>query len=196
VRFGVGGNVSSSTINRGVYSWGSFLTLGFFQQLYRESLSFDYPVSTGNYGSSVSVGLTLPVQNSLLIGWQDGIAYGVDNVSFNNPPASYGSISLLLADDGEVYKQKAATTILVQHLPLRAGESIQAKYSQDRATYQLSGYNSTVGSTKTALIISGQLYNEDQIGADLATTGTTSPSITGIAIERDLNLGATKLQTT
>jgi hypothetical protein len=191
----VGGNVSSSTINRGVYSWGSFLTMGFFQQLYRDSLSLDYPISTGNYGSTVKIGLTQPVQNSLLVGWQDGNAYGIDNVSFSNPPASNGSISLLLADDGEVYHQKAATTILVQHLPLRAGESVQAKYSQDRATYQVSGYNSTVGSTKTSLIISGQLYNEDQLGADLATTGLTSPTITGIAIERDLNLGATKLQT-
>jgi len=140
--------------------------------------------------------LTQAVGNKLLIGWQDGTAYGVDMVSFNNPPASYGTIALLLSDDGEVYKQKSATTILVQHLPLRAGESIQAKYSQERGSFQVSGYNSTVGSTKTALIISGQLYNEDQLGADLAATGSTSPTITGIAIERDLNMGATKLQTT
>ncbi len=195
VRFGIGGNVTSSTINRGVYSWGSFLTMGFFQQLYRESLSLDYPISTGNYGSTVSIGLTHPVQNELLIGWQDGLAYGVDMVSFANNPASYGTISLLVSDDNEVYKQKAATTVLIQHLPLRTGESIQAKYAQDRGTYQVSGYNTTVGSTKTSLIITGQLYNEYQLGADLAQTGGTSPTITGIAIERDTNEGAVKLQT-
>lgn len=194
LRFGVGGNVTSTTVNRGVYSWGSFLTMGFFQQLYRDSLSFDYPISTGNYGSTVRIGLTVPVQNKLLIGWQDGIAYGVDNVSFNNPPASDGSISLLVSDDNDVYKQKNAEIVVVQHLPLLAGESIQAKYSQDRVAYQLSGYNSTVGSTKTSLIITGQMYNEYQIGADLATTGATSPTITGIAIERDLNESALKLQ--
>jgi hypothetical protein len=196
VRFGVGGNVSSSNINRGVYSWGSFLTMGFFQQLYRDSLSFDYPISTGNYGSTVKIGLTQPVQNQLLIGWQDGTAYGIDNVSFDNPYAATGSISLLVSDDGDVYKQKSSTTILIQHLPLASGESIQAKYSQDRATYQVSGYNSTVGSTKTPIIITGQLYNEYQIGADLTTsTGLTTPTITGIAIERDTNEGAVKLQT-
>ncbi len=117
-------------------------------------------------------------------------------VSFANASASRGSISLLVSDDNEVYKQKNATTVLIQHLPLATGESIQAKYSQDRGTYQVSGFNSTVGSTKTALIITGQMYNEYQIGADLATTGATSPTITGIAIERDTNESAVKLQTT
>ncbi len=125
VRFGVGGNVTSSTINRGVYSWGSFLTMGFFQQLYRDSLSFDYPISTGNYGSTVSIGLTQPVQNQLLIGWQDGINYGIDNVSFDNAPSANGSISLLVSDDNDVYKQKNAEIVVVQHLPLLSGESIR-----------------------------------------------------------------------
>jgi hypothetical protein len=195
VRFGVGGSVSSSTVNRGVYSWGSFLTLGFFQQLYRESLSLDYLISTGNYGSTVSIGMLTPTQNKLLIGWQDGIAYGVDYVSFNNNPATNGSIKLLLSDDGEAYKQKAALTLVVQHLPLNAGESIQAEFSTDRGTYQLSGYNSTVGSTKTALIIPGSLYGEYEVGADLATTVSTSPTVTSIAFERDPESGSLKLQT-
>jgi hypothetical protein len=195
VRFGVAGSSTSTTINRGVYSWGSFLTLGYFQQLYRESLSFDYPISTGNYGSTVSIGLTTPIQNKLLIGWQDGSAFGIDNVSFANAPAANGSISLLLSDDGEAYQQKAGVTVLAQHLPLNTGESVQVRVSTDRGTYQLSGYNTTVGSTKTAIVIPGSLYNEYQVGADLATTGSTSPTITSIDFERDPNTGAVKLQT-
>lgn len=197
LRFGVGGSVNSSTINRGVYSWGSFLTYGFFQQLYRDSLSFDYPVSTGNTGSTVSIGLALPVQNQLLIGWQDGVAFGVDNVSFNNPYASVGSISLLLADDGEAYKQKASLTLVAQHLPLQTGESIQVGVATDRGAFQLSGYNTTVGATKTAIVIPGSLYNEYQTQTFLATaTGATTPSVISIAFERDVATGALKLQTT
>jgi hypothetical protein len=195
VRFGVGGSVSSSTVNRGVYSWGSFLTMGFFQQLYRQSLSLDYVISTGNYGSSVTIGLVTPIQNKLLIGWQDGSSYGVDYVSYNNNPASSGSIKLLLSDDGETYKQKGALTLVAQHLPLNSGESVQVEVATDRGTYQLSGFNSTVGSTKTSLNLTGVLYNEYVVGVDLATTVSTSPKITGIAFERDPADGAIKLQT-
>ncbi len=135
------------------------------------------------------------MQNNLLIGWQDGIAYGIDMVNFNNNPASSGSMALLVSDDNAVHKEKTAETIVIQHLPLKAGESVQAKFSQDRGAWQLSGFNSTVGSDKTPIIITGRLYNEYQLGVDLATTGTTTPTIIGIAIERDTNETAVKLQT-
>jgi len=119
----------------------------------------------------------------------------VDYVSFNRNPAANGSIKLLLADDGEAYQQKAGLTLVAQHLALNSGESVQVEVATDRGTYQLSGYNSTVGSTKTAIVIPGSLYNEYQVGVDLATTGATSPTITSVAFERDPNTGALKLQT-
>ncbi len=195
LRYGSAGKSTSTTTYRGGFTWGSFLTISFFNQMYHDSLSFDYVPSTGNYGSTVTIGMMTTVQDNLLMSWRDGIACGVDNINTSNAPASSGTIQLVLNDDGRVDKNKSAMTMLIQHLPLRTGETMQGEYNLDRGSWITSAINSTVGSEKTPIVIPTDRYNEYQVGAILGTSGTTSPKVLGISFERDPELAELKLQT-
>lgn len=169
--FGASANSNSTTILKGAYSWGTL------NRLYDESLSLDFPISTGNTGSTVSIGLVYPIGQTLLIGWQDGAGYGVDQVSFSNNPASYGQIQSLIQDGGMLYKQDSYLVLRADHKALASGESIKLKYSLDRGSFITGNANSTTNSKYTALPISGGRVREIQYGVELRTTGTTSPTL-------------------
>lgn len=189
LRFGVCGNLDDDTIQRGVYTWGSV------NDKYDDSLSFDHPISTGTYqGNTVKIGLVTTVDSKLLIGWQDNISYGVDYVDISNPPYATGTMEFLIEDDDEIYHQKQAVTITTQFEPLNSGESVQLKYKLNRnANWTLLPAVTTTGAdvSREVIALGGSRYREYEIGTNLATSTTTSPTVYGVTLERD-DLGTEK----
>lgn len=182
VRFGVAGAGDTETVQRGVYTWGS-------QNVrYVDSLSYDYPVSTGSVGSTVKIGLVMVFNKKLMIGYQDNVSYGVDYIDASNDSQATGEVQLLLTDEGAMYKEKEALQIVANFEPLVAGQSIDIKYKLDRATsWTYLGAVTTAGETIARLVIAnnGARYHEIQYGVDLATTISTSPKLLSLSIEKD-----------
>ena len=180
IHMGVAANSNSTSISRGVYSWGTL------NVKYPDSLSLDYIPSTGSIGSTVKIGLVFPVGQTLLVGWQDGTSFGCDQVNFNNRPASYGTIQTLLQDEGTIWHQSAVLKMKADYNPLRTGESISIKYSINRGSFvSMDTPDSTVGKTNSILQISNGRHQEYQLGVDMYSSGTTSPTLLGISALND-----------
>jgi|GEM_PF-2419700 len=179
LHIGYGANMSSSTIQQGVYSHGTF------NQFYPDTMSYDYVISTGNTNSSVTIGCVYPLGDTLIVGWRDGIATGADEINFSNPPASSGEIQVLIQDDNAIWKQKNSFQVRADFLALRSGESIDCEIAIDRGAFTLSSPDAKVGDVFTKLNIAGGRGYEYQIGAHLYATGTTSPTLKGISLRKD-----------
>lgn len=180
LHIGVAGSISSSTFEQGVYSWGSL------NQKYPDTLSYDYIPSTSNTGSTVKIGMIFPAGTDLIVGWQDGIAFGADVINFDNNPAPAGSLEVLVQDNGFIWKDKQIMTVRGDHLPLASGESVDIKYKVNRATsYTVSPVNSTTDSDFEELVVQNGRGNEYQLGVDLYATGSTSPTFTGLSVIGD-----------
>lgn len=184
IRFGVAGNNQDTDVQLGGYTWGSV------NEKYPDSLSFDYPISTGNYtGTNIKIGAMYPVNSDLLIAWKDITGYGVDIVSVDNPPYPTGTIEFLIEDDDAMYHEKEAITMTSQFEPLVSGESIALKYKLNRSSdWTTFTAQSTVGENteRKEIISNGSRYREYEIGIDLATTTTTSPVLLGASLEKDI----------
>lgn len=179
LHFGLYANTNSTTSQQGVYSFGTL------NQYYPDTLSYDYVISTGNYGSTVSIGLTYPVGQNLIIGWKDGISYGADVINFNNAPASSGEIRTLIIDNGSLWKQNENLQLRADFLTLPSGGGVQLKYSLDRGAFTTGTTNSTVGDTVMHTPIAGGRGKEIQFGINLYAT-TTSPTLTEMSLLQNL----------
>jgi hypothetical protein len=94
----------------------------------------------------------------------------------------------LIFDDETLYGDKKVNVLKAVHLPLASGESIQLGYKLNRADdYTMGTANSTVGSTETRLEIplDYRRCREFQPKVILATSGTTSPTVTYYGFEFD-----------
>src|SRR3990167_8699736 len=103
VHIGMAENSTSTTIERGIYSWGT---------LNREvspAMSFDYPLSLGiTTGATLEIGMVFTIGSDLLISWRNDTSYGVDKVSTSNSPFSTATCEFLISDMGDVSKEKQA----------------------------------------------------------------------------------------
>jgi hypothetical protein len=180
--FGVGGSSSSSTLKQGVYQWGSK------SNKYPDSLNMGYTISTGNFGSTVSIGAVEGIGNQLFISWKDGTSYGVDLVTSSNSPFATGTLQSLIFDNGTPMMEKEAETLKVSHYPLATNESIQLGYKTNRATsYTTDTANTELTDVTTKLPItqSKARFEEFQLEVVLGAAGTTSPTLTGISLKYD-----------
>lgn len=182
LHFGAGAS-DSTTFQRGVYSYGAI------NVRYNDSLSFDFINSGGTYLDSVTIGMCMVVNKKLLIGYKDGISYGVDYVDASNSPATTGTIEGILQDDNLTWKTKEALTVVATFIPLNSGESVTVKYKLDRDTSWTSAPAvTTVGATQAKLLISpndSARCKEYQWAVDLATSVSTSPQLINVGIEVD-----------
>lgn len=186
IRFGLAFNSDNTSIEKGVYTWGTT------DPQYTESLSYDYPISTGTRtGATLKIGCVHAKGLNLYIGWQDGSNYGIDKVTTTNDPFSTATIELLMFDNDSPYKVKKAVGVRADSASLNSGESYTIKYKKDRA----SGWNADTKVVNTANDTNGSLsinsddirFNELEVALDLATSVSTSPTITGIALVFDNN---------
>ncbi|RLC75675.1 MAG: hypothetical protein DRI61_14500, partial [Chloroflexi bacterium] len=176
VRFGVAGNSDSTEVEKGVYSWGSL------NRNYQDSLTFDYPLSVETTtGTGIKIGMVKATGQDLLIGWKSGTAYGVDKVSVGNDPYSVGSYESLITDLGTISRKKYPLILRADFKPLVSGESIVLKYKVDRESSWNEQTEDTTGATESRLIITEQA-KEIEIGVDLKTSVSTSPTVLGVSL--------------
>lgn len=184
LHFGIAGNTDSTYIEKGAYSWGSV------DSSYPPGLSYDYPISTGNRtATNVKIGMITAIQRQLLIGWQDNVSYGVDNVSPTNSPFTSGSIDFLIQDNGQIWKDETAQILRGDFLPLTSGQTVNVRYQFNRdGTWInfLDTETNVVGDTTANLSVSGNGNNREyQLGFDLGTNTTTGPTFLGLSLQED-----------
>ncbi len=126
VHIGFAANSSDPNFRRGVYAWGAKVNA------YPDALTCDYPISTGNAGSTVQVTAVAGFGNYLYVGWRDGGAVGVDKVTDSNPPAPSARIDFMIFDAGRVPQEKDAMQLHVYHSALLPGESVSIYYRVNR----------------------------------------------------------------
>ena len=190
VHYGMAYNTDNAALEHGVYSWGSI------DEFYPETLSYDYPISTGTrtgttiqtlYDQGVRIGMVTSLGTSLFIGWQDGNSFGVDVVDPAGSPFASGTVELLIRDEDFIWKDQMVTAVRGDFKPLASGESVDVKFKGDRATdwTQLpapvvSGDTSVLNNSVRLEINNGR-NREYQLAYDLFATGTTSPTMLGIS---------------
>ena len=182
LRFGVAGNGDSTVIEKGAYTYGST------NSRYEDSLSYDYPISTGTLtGTTTKIGMLVTINKKLLIGWQDNTAYGVDYVDDANAVYPTGTVEFLIQDDEAQWKEKELVQVAANYNPLIAGQTVSIKYKiNDASSWTYPDVVTENDSVGRSIIPDGR-YNETQVGVDLATTVSTSPALLSLAIERELN---------
>jgi len=183
VHVGMAENSTSSTIKRGVYSYGRL-----YENL-PETLSFDYSLSLGvTTGSSLEIGGLFPIGDSLFISWRNNTSYGVDSVTPSNDPFPNATVEFLITDANKIWAQKQAQVIRAYFKKLSSGDSVTLKYKIDRAdSWTFGDAVSTADKIEARLPLptKGARFNEFQVGIDLATTNSTSPEVYGWAIDID-----------
>jgi len=184
LHMGLYGQSTSNTAVTGVYSWGSY------NQFYPSILTMDYAISTGNYSSTVTIGLVYPIGDNLIIGWRDGTGTGADVVNAANPPAPSGEIQALLFDNGNIWKNERNYQIKADILALNTGESVAPEYNIDRAGWIVSVPASTIDiiddDTFSKQYIGGSGWSREiQVGVQLFATGNTSPTLLGLSFLYD-----------
>lgn len=183
IHIGSAANSNSSTLPKGTWSWGTL------NNLYPESLSYDYPISTGNIGNTVSIGAVFAApNNTFLQSWKDGNAYGVDQVNMSNPVAKQGIISTLILDNNDIYHQEQAMKVRADHLSLATGQGIQVGYQIDRAG--LFTYTNSITDAQTKIFTEQSIQNgrgrEFELSAILTSTNGISPTLLGLSLLQDV----------
>lgn len=183
VRVGMSGTSTDTSIERGVYTWGSLTP-----EL-PDTLSFDYPTSTGvTTSADLEIGLVYPVGQELMISWKYGSNYGVDTVSKTNDPYTSGTIEFLITDADKIYQEKQLQAMRAYFAPISSGDMYTLKYKIDRESSWVSGDAVTTANVKEArlsLPTRSNRFNEFQFAVDVTTTNSTSPTFYGIGAEID-----------
>jgi hypothetical protein len=176
------GVTDSSAVEQGVYTWGS-LTVS-----YPPSLSYDYTISTGNSESSdIKIGMVIPVEKKLLIGWKDNVSYGVDSVDIEGDPYATGSVEFVIKDEEAVWKEKLVTVIRADFEELNSGESVGVQYKLDRdATWSIGETENTADAVELRHQVTKSRHREYQVRLNMATSTTTSPAVLGVTVNENI----------
>ena len=181
------GVTDSSEIEQGVYSWGKR------NQSYIDGLSYDYKISTGNTtASNIKIGLLLPVNKKLLIGWKDNISYGLDSVDPTNDCYGEGSIEWLIRDEDALWKEKKPDVIRADFEPLVDGDTVGIQFKLDRSgDWSVEETETTADAKKLRVQPSVESlgdeirHREYQVRLNLKTTNTSSPAGLGLTVLED-----------
>lgn len=180
MHIGVALNSDSTTLERGVY------TYGLLDEDDPISLGFDQPLSLGRQtGVNVKVGGTIAVGQSLFMGWQNGTQFGVDRVHPDNDPYENSSVELLISDIGAISMQKRPLAVRIDFTELQTGESVTVRYKKDRADDYNSGIIEDTEGAKFVTIPIGEELREIQARLDIKALSGTAPDILGATLEVD-----------
>lgn len=174
------GESTSSTIERGVYSWGAL------NQRILESMNMEHPTSLGvQKDSDTVIGTVTASGANLYIGWQSGTTYGIDVVEASNDPYQQeATYETLITDSGSTSKKTLPTIYRVDFKPLREGESVTIKFRKNREDNFITlKTEETVGARFVRAGISVE-SNEFEFAFDVKCE-QTSPTIIGHGIEQN-----------
>jgi len=174
LRYGPGGESDSTDAQKGGYTWGKT------NLKYNDALTYDYPISTGNYGSSVNIGFMSVVQDKFLIGYKDNTSFGVDYVDTDN--ACYPTARLeLLQEDMDIYwKEKEALEVVANYSDLISGQTITTSYLLDDQTTFTQNPEAGEDTVSRQSVNNGRNH-EIQIAVDMVTT-STSPKLKSVLL--------------
>lgn len=187
------GVTDSADVEQGVYSWGKR------NENFIDALSFDYKISTGTIQSTgLKIGLVLPVNKKLLIGWKDNVSYGLDSVDPAGVPYSDGSIEWMIRDEDAIWKEKIPNVIRADFETLAGGDSVGLQLKLNRAdswsTEALATYAASPQNQENEILRyqpNVQDYNaqirhrEYQVRLNLHTTNSVSPAALGLTVMED-----------
>lgn len=184
LRWGLAGNSDSSDVERGVYTYGRRKASN------PESLSYDYPISTGSRATTnVKIGYMIPIAKKLLIAWKDNTAYGVDVVDPAGDCFATGTIEKDIKDYGAVYKEKQALLVRADFDTLASGQQIRVKWRKNRDDNWTTGdwvTSSSTDPTVARLPINYGNNKEMEFAADIETSSGVSPSLYELTLESNL----------
>jgi len=171
VRIGVAGNSNNTQIEKGVYTYGSK------DPLYSESISYDYPISSGTRtGNDLQIGCVYPTGTELFVSWREGARYGVDSITPGGVPYDTATMEFLIFDNNKTFKDKLAIGIKAIFSPLLTGESITLKYKRNRQSNWVYS-TAKVGDSEIQLSFNvtktNMRFKEFQWALDVETSGTT-----------------------
>jgi len=188
IRIGAG-VTDSATFEQGVYTWGRK------NDNYPMSLSYDYKISTGdNQSSSIAIGMLLPVEKKLLIGWQNGVSYGLDVIDPTHTSFQDGSIEFLIRDEGGIWKEKLTKLLRVEFEPLISGHTVGLQYKLDReSSWVTEETETTVGKDFKRMQVKGGRHKEYQARVNFRSSTTSSPAVLGVTVDEDILSGEKKI---
>lgn len=182
----VGGSANNNSVAdalvNGIYSWGTL-----FPE-YRESLSYDYVISTGNNTTSVKIGMIYPVGQKLLVGWKDGIAYGCDVI---DPTAGVyyksGYIQTNVIDGDDLWRDNLMLKARADHFALTATQGVKVSIYLDRGTdaHNTTSITNAATGKYTTNTLSDARTVECQLQATLTGDGSSSPSLLALSGQLD-----------
>jgi hypothetical protein len=178
---GFPGSSTSSSIERGVYSYGSR------DKNYDPSFGYSYSISTGTRTSTgVKIGMVKSFGPQLFVSWKDGTDnYGVDVVDANSSPFTTGVWESLVMDLGRPDKEKEAVDYKVEFETLPTGATVTPKYKINRATDWTLGTPAIAGATEAKISINNR-FKEIQLGIDITAAATTPQIISNTLIVETL----------
>lgn len=177
---GLAGATDSSTITQGAYAYG------YTSKNYPRALTINNIISTGTKtGTSLKIGAICGVgPNEFYIGWGDNGTYGIDLVSGTTPYSTATYYSLWF-DNGEPHLDKETDIFKLTFKPLRTNESLDFYYRINRAsawTQLTPNATQATGDTESRFVLTPMIgWKEIQFRVDLKTSGSTAPSLNGIA---------------
>jgi hypothetical protein len=177
VRIGTAGATNSSTVEQGVYSYGTH------SDKYPSVLSYDYPISTGTRtATTLKIGAVGRIGDTLFIGWDDNGTYGVDTVTNSSNAFTTAVAETLIFDDERPYHDKLVKRIKANHEGLASGESVKLGYDIDRSGSFTQGSANSTASSKETLLEVNKRFHEIKLELTLGAS-TTSPTITNLSMQ-------------
>jgi len=168
---------------RMIYSYGTS------NKNYPNVLIPEYIISTGNTGSTVTLGgLCAGRTNEFYVAWKDDTTYGIDQIDITrkNPnsasPYDKCYYETLVFDDREPCREKMFEVVYLKTKPLGAGTAIRVYYKiDDQSTWQSAGTMDTDDDVFKQMRIFKKGYRiQLSIRASAATASNLGPEITDI----------------
>ena len=182
----------NTNINFGVYSYGAV------DKNFPDSFGYSYPISTGgvNYTAqnNLTIGMVKSYGSLMHISWRDDDngGYGIDVVDNSSVVGTSAIWESLIFDNGFTSKEKSAMYLLASFLTLPENCTFKLKYKLDRAstwTYSEEFTTSTLTYPNYARfdITADRRFYEAQIGLDITTSGSVTPTFTSVGLVFDDN---------
>jgi len=179
---GVSGNTDSSTVEQGVYSFGTISS-----DVYPPALNFAYQVSTGTTtGTTLKIGAVKGIGDELYFSWDDNGTYGVDRVKLSNDNAATAVIETLIFDNNDPLRDKVAKVVKCLHSSLASSEGIKIEYDINRSgSWTEAVDNTTSSTTETRIDLSQKRFKEIQFRLTLTATASTKPTLYAFGLQYD-----------
>jgi len=174
-------NTDSETVHQGVYSWGSP-----DDSTIKESLGFDYPLSSGDTMSNLArIACIIPRGKKLYVGNQNNDSYGIDAVDMSSNNFGTGTLEMSISDVNLPSSNGLPLIFKPTFLPLEEGQTISVRVKRNRATNWSTVKTVTTAGAYECKVDLNERDREVQFAIDLSTTTSNPPTIIDLGLYID-----------